>query len=124
MAAPAQPDTEFRQTVEDQVDADRGEQQPQEPAEQFEGRMVCGAQYAFQDQDAGEVEQDHGHVRSGDGGAPRPGRPRMGLDEVIETVVLSSNEDGPRFARKHGFVETERCLLPGEGVPWIALRLS
>ncbi len=44
--------------------------------------------------------------------------------EVIETVVLSSNEDGLRFARKHGFVETERYLLPGDTIPWIDLRLS
>lgn len=43
---------------------------------------------------------------------------------VIETVVLSSNEDGLRFALKHGFVETERYLLPGESIPWIDLRLS
>ncbi|MFG2196618.1 GNAT family N-acetyltransferase [Streptomyces sp. NPDC048639] len=43
---------------------------------------------------------------------------------VIETVVLSSNEDGLRFALRHGFVETERYLLPGEHVPWIDLRLS
>jgi len=44
--------------------------------------------------------------------------------EVIETVVLSSNEDGLRFALRHGFVETERYLLPGESIPWIDLRLS
>lgn len=44
--------------------------------------------------------------------------------EVIETVVLSCNEDGLRFAEKHGFVETERYLLPGETIPWIDLRLS
>lgn len=44
--------------------------------------------------------------------------------EVIETVVLSSNEDGLRFARKHGFVETERYLLPGDSIPWIDLRLA
>ncbi|MEV0740204.1 GNAT family N-acetyltransferase [Streptomyces sp. NPDC050549] len=44
--------------------------------------------------------------------------------EVIETVVLSSNEAGLRFALRHGFVETERYLLPGESVPWIDLRLS
>ncbi|MEU9983106.1 GNAT family N-acetyltransferase [Streptomyces sp. NPDC050856] len=43
---------------------------------------------------------------------------------VIETVVLSSNEDGLRFARKHGFVETERYLLPGDTIPWIGSRLS
>lgn len=43
--------------------------------------------------------------------------------EVIETVVLSSNEDGLRFAEKHGFVETERYLLPGDTIPWIDLRL-
>ncbi|MEU8968531.1 GNAT family N-acetyltransferase [Streptomyces monashensis] len=44
--------------------------------------------------------------------------------EVIETVVLSSNEDGLRFAHQHGFVEIERYLLPGDTVPWIDLRLS
>ncbi|MFF8942223.1 GNAT family N-acetyltransferase [Streptomyces sp. NPDC014864] len=44
--------------------------------------------------------------------------------KVIETVVLSSNDDGLRFALKHGFVESERYLLPGDTVPWIDLRLS
>ncbi|MFG2861853.1 GNAT family N-acetyltransferase [Streptomyces sioyaensis] len=44
--------------------------------------------------------------------------------EVIETVVLSSNGDGLRFAKKHGFVETERYLLPGDSIPWIDLRLA
>ncbi|MEV6113131.1 GNAT family N-acetyltransferase [Streptomyces sp. NPDC052109] len=44
--------------------------------------------------------------------------------EVIETVVLSSNEDGLRFARRHGFVEIERYLLPGDTIAWIDLRLS
>jgi L-amino acid N-acyltransferase YncA len=44
--------------------------------------------------------------------------------EVIETVVLSSNLDGLRFAQKHGFVETEHYLLPGDTIPWIDLRLS
>ncbi|MDP4504258.1 GNAT family N-acetyltransferase [Nonomuraea turcica] len=44
--------------------------------------------------------------------------------EVIETVVLSSNEDGLRFAQKHGFVETERYLLPGDTIPWIDMRLA
>ncbi|MFD7496526.1 GNAT family N-acetyltransferase [Streptomyces sp. NPDC059832] len=43
---------------------------------------------------------------------------------VVETVVLASNEDGLRFARKRGFIETERYLLPGETIPWIDLRLS
>lgn len=44
--------------------------------------------------------------------------------EVIETVVLSSNADGLRFARRHGFVEIERYLLPGDTIPWIDLRLT
>ncbi|MEU9115947.1 GNAT family N-acetyltransferase [Streptomyces sp. NPDC048483] len=44
--------------------------------------------------------------------------------QVIETVVLSSNEDGLRFAQRHGFVETERYLLPGDTIPWIDLRLA
>ncbi|MEU8522805.1 GNAT family N-acetyltransferase [Streptomyces sp. NBC_01216] len=42
---------------------------------------------------------------------------------TIETVVLSSNEDGLRFALAHGFVETERYLLPGDTIPWVTLRL-
>lgn len=44
--------------------------------------------------------------------------------EVIETVVLSSNEDGLRFALKRGFTEIERYLLPGDTIPWIDLRLG
>ncbi|MGW1894572.1 GNAT family N-acetyltransferase [Streptomyces sp. NPDC002004] len=44
--------------------------------------------------------------------------------EVIETVVLSSNADGLRFAQAHGFVEIERYLLPGDTIPWIDLRLA
>ncbi|MGW0927096.1 N-acetyltransferase family protein [Streptomyces sp. NPDC002644] len=43
---------------------------------------------------------------------------------VIETVVLSSNEDGLRFALRHGFVEIDRYLLDGDTVPWIDLRLA
>jgi hypothetical protein len=43
---------------------------------------------------------------------------------VIETVILTSNADGLRFAQAHGFVEVERYVLPGETVPWITLRLS
>lgn len=42
---------------------------------------------------------------------------------MIETVVLFSNLDGLRFAKNHGFAETERYLLPGDTVPWITLRL-
>ena len=42
----------------------------------------------------------------------------------IETVVLSSNEDGLRFALEHGFAETERYLLPGDTIPWIDLHLT
>jgi GNAT superfamily N-acetyltransferase len=44
--------------------------------------------------------------------------------KVIETVVLSCNEDGLRFAFKHGFAEIERYVLPGESIPWIDLRLA
>lgn len=42
----------------------------------------------------------------------------------IETVVLSSNESGLRFALRHGFVEIERYLLEGDTIPWIDLRLA
>ncbi|MFD0286253.1 GNAT family N-acetyltransferase [Streptomyces lutosisoli] len=44
--------------------------------------------------------------------------------EVIETVVLAANEDGLRFARKHGFIEIERYVLPGETAEWVDLRLA
>ncbi|MCT9005780.1 GNAT family N-acetyltransferase [Streptomyces rhizosphaerihabitans] len=44
--------------------------------------------------------------------------------KVIETVVLAANEDGPRFARRHGFVEIERYVLPGETVEYVDLRLN
>nr|WP_241266879.1 GNAT family N-acetyltransferase [Streptomyces scabichelini] len=43
---------------------------------------------------------------------------------VIETLVLESNQDGLRFALKHGFVEVERYVLPGQTIPEIALQLS
>ncbi|MFD5812935.1 GNAT family N-acetyltransferase [Streptomyces sp. NPDC127038] len=43
---------------------------------------------------------------------------------VIETVVLAANEDGLRFARRHGFTETERYVLPGETAEWVDLRLD
>lgn len=43
--------------------------------------------------------------------------------EVIETVVWASNADGLRFAQRHGFVEVEEYVLPGDSVPWFTLRL-
>ncbi|MFG2791517.1 GNAT family N-acetyltransferase [Streptomyces sp. NPDC048419] len=42
---------------------------------------------------------------------------------VVETCVLAVNEDGLRFAEKHGFVEVERYVLDGEDDLWIDLRL-
>lgn len=44
--------------------------------------------------------------------------------EMIETVVLASNEDGLRFAVRRGFVEIERYVLPGETAEWVDLRLA
>lgn len=41
---------------------------------------------------------------------------------VVETVVLASNLDGLRFAERHGFVEVERYLLPGDTIPFVTLR--
>jgi GNAT superfamily N-acetyltransferase len=43
---------------------------------------------------------------------------------VIETVVLASNEDGLRFACRHGFTETDRYTLPGDEIPYVDLRLT
>ncbi|MFF6878563.1 GNAT family N-acetyltransferase [Streptomyces sp. NPDC012474] len=51
-------------------------------------------------------------------------RARASGAKAIETVVLATNEDGLRFARKHGFVEIERYVLPGDTVPYVDLRLS
>ncbi|MDT0410960.1 MULTISPECIES: GNAT family N-acetyltransferase [Streptomyces] len=36
---------------------------------------------------------------------------------AIETCVLASNEDGPRYARVHGFTEIDRYVLPGSTIP-------
>jgi L-amino acid N-acyltransferase YncA len=43
--------------------------------------------------------------------------------EVIVAVVLASNEDGLRFALRHGFVETDRYTLPGDTIPFVDLTL-
>ncbi|MFF8728013.1 GNAT family N-acetyltransferase [Streptomyces sp. NPDC015171] len=43
---------------------------------------------------------------------------------VIETCVLAANEDGLRFAGRHGFAEVERYVLEGERDEWVDLRLS
>ncbi len=42
----------------------------------------------------------------------------------IETIVLASNTEGLRFAERHGFVEVETYLLPGDDDPFITLRLA
>ncbi|MFI8420148.1 GNAT family N-acetyltransferase [Streptomyces sp. NPDC085479] len=42
----------------------------------------------------------------------------------VETVVLASNEEGLRFALARGFTEVERYVLPGDTVPFVALRLG
>lgn len=43
---------------------------------------------------------------------------------VVETVVLASNDDGLRFALRHGFVEIDRYVLPGHAVAFVDLRLA
>ncbi|MEF9881079.1 GNAT family N-acetyltransferase [Streptomyces sp. P9-A4] len=45
-------------------------------------------------------------------------------DEGVETVVLASNPEGLRFALARGFAELERYVLPGDTVPFVALRLT
>jgi len=44
--------------------------------------------------------------------------------EAIETVVLASNADGLRFAVRHGFVEFDRYVLPGDTIAFVDLRLT
>ncbi|MGW7680472.1 N-acetyltransferase family protein [Kribbella sp. NPDC054772] len=46
------------------------------------------------------------------------------LATTIETHILSSNADGLRFAKSHGFVEVETYLLPGDTIPFVELRLG
>ena len=46
------------------------------------------------------------------------------LGDGVETHILSSNDDGVRFAKAHGFVEVETYLLPGDTIPFIELRLG
>ncbi|MBF9132457.1 GNAT family N-acetyltransferase [Plantactinospora sp. S1510] len=43
---------------------------------------------------------------------------------VVETVVLASNEEGLRFAERHGYVEVDRYVLDGDTIPFIDLRLA
>ncbi|MEU6197928.1 GNAT family N-acetyltransferase [Streptomyces sp. NPDC047061] len=43
---------------------------------------------------------------------------------VVETCVLGVNEDGVRFARRHGFAEVERYVLDGGSDEWVDLRLE
>lgn len=38
--------------------------------------------------------------------------------------MLASNEEGLRFALARGFVEVERYVLPGDTIPFVALRLA
>ncbi|MFF3565170.1 GNAT family N-acetyltransferase [Streptomyces sp. NPDC002574] len=51
------------------------------------------------------------------------GRAREMGGGAVETVVLASNEGGLRFAERHGFVEVERYVLPGDTIPFVTLRL-
>jgi N-acetylglutamate synthase-like GNAT family acetyltransferase len=44
--------------------------------------------------------------------------------QVIETVILASNDDGLRFARRRGFVEIDRYVLPGDTTAYVDLRLA
>jgi GNAT superfamily N-acetyltransferase len=44
--------------------------------------------------------------------------------QVIETVVLASNAEGLRFAQRHGFVEVDRYVLPGDTIAYVDLRLA
>lgn len=43
---------------------------------------------------------------------------------AVGAVVLAANEDGLRFAGRHGFTEAERYVLDGESDLWIDLRLT
>jgi GNAT superfamily N-acetyltransferase len=44
--------------------------------------------------------------------------------EAVETCVLAVNEDGLRFAARHGYTETDRYVLDGEHDEWVDLRLT
>ncbi len=56
---------------------------------------------------------------------PQFGRSAVsGRSRVVETVVLASNEEGLRFAERHGFVEIDRYTLDGDTTPFVDLRLT
>jgi len=42
--------------------------------------------------------------------------------QSIESVVPASNDEGRRFVRQHGFVETDRYVLPGDTIAFVDLR--
>lgn len=44
--------------------------------------------------------------------------------KVIETCVSADNEDGLRFAKARGFVETDRYVVEGGPDLWVDLRLA
>lgn len=46
------------------------------------------------------------------------------LSDSVETIVLETNQDGLRFALRHGFAEFERYVLDGDTIAYIGLRLS
>jgi len=43
---------------------------------------------------------------------------------TVETVVLAANEEGLRFAERHGYAEIDRYVLDGDTIPFIDLRLA
>jgi GNAT superfamily N-acetyltransferase len=43
---------------------------------------------------------------------------------TVETCVLAANQEGLRFAERHGFVEVERYVLDGRSELWVDLRLA
>ncbi|KAA0935700.1 GNAT family N-acetyltransferase [Streptomyces apricus] len=43
---------------------------------------------------------------------------------TVGTVVLAANTEGLRFAHAHGYVESDRYVLPGGSALWIDLRLA
>lgn len=83
------------------------------PSDSSAATVIARVLAAYRQRGYGEQLYRRGLAKAEELGAP-----------VIETVVLASNAEGLHFAQRHGFIEIDRYVLPGDTIPFIDLRLS